>query len=787
MLDRRRFLIVVAFLIGSSAAINTRGGGILGAIGNAFKKLTKWVAKSVTKVISDLRRNAIRLAMHAAPSSFYFERPKLDIRAGDAEYGGLEPVYFVNGVLTTRAGVEKDVRVLSAVLQRPVYAIYNPTDAPLAPAVQGAAIGVYFGGPIGMTVGWLAGAVAGRDVLECLMDTIWTPPLPQHSPAARQVAHLIYNARRPISIVTHSQGCIQTLNGALTVSAYGYETRVANVRWVATGFDLQRLVDENRTTRKVNKFTGKYLVNDVIVMLSRGISIGHTPSIDAHTFAWWVGEGVDINERTRPTKDAQGLSIPDLGRGYASMIENSMLWPPGSVTRPKFEERTIEVQNLTRYIATARFEKIEYVRGTWIGSVGPQGANELQDYSSRHSHGQQAAPPSNNGEEVRTVRSHVLSQQIPPNSTAILLAGPGIPFQATRIALSIECNGKSTIYGDADRPLQVSTPYLADEMEAYPIVLEDNDSVTQACKTPFATTVRNGKETLWMGVDEQWAFTFNQDGDAGAYQQTAPPQNGRGYSDHFCYIDLLDPSGGVVMVPQSGTGDVLRILPNGQELPDCTLERFDPDSWPSNWRPIADDEAIVANDPQPRLISRQVASNPPLQPSTVKFANTHTNDLLVEIRDLRTVGVSQQLKIPAGQTKSAQLDRDSGGMIIETWQTPQPSGDVTREDRQIPVPAQQIYTVSVYELIVQSVVIDASKGGKNDERLEDVQYAPRSIGAFPIVAGDALQDSMIDVYNVADQQKNPGGVEGIDMIESSRANRDHDPIEEILRHVKPSR
>jgi hypothetical protein len=205
------------------------------------------------------------------------------------------------------------------------------------------------------------------------------------------------------------------------------------------------------------------------------------------------------------------------------------------------------------------------------------------------------------------------------------------------------------------------------------------------------------------------------------------------------------------------------------------------------WRAIdMPPPAVAVVDLRPRLISKQVVAQQPLEPATVEFENTHDEELWVLVSDLRDERASLELKIPAGQSRTVQLDRDAGGMVVETWEVPLRSGEVVLERREEPIPAEQLYSVSVYELFVQSIALDATQKGR--QKIEDINYSPKSVGAFPVPAGAALQDETLDVYKVAKRQKNPGGVRPIDPADWRVDTRpETDPIKRILKQHQQAR
>ena len=108
------------------------------------------------------------------------------------------------------------------------------------------------------------------------------------------------------------------------------------------------------------------------------------------------------------------------------------------------------------------------------------------------------------------------------------------------------------------------------------------------------------------------------------------------------------------------------------------------------------------------------------------------------------------------------------------------SGEVTVEHREFQAPPKQLYSVSVYERFVQSIAIHATQKGKN--RIEDINFSPKSVGAFPIPVGAVLKNGPIDAYNAARRQRNPGAVDRIDPSDWQSSERpDTGPIKKILR------
>lgn len=232
----------------------------------------------------------------------------------------------------------------------------------------------------------------------------------------------------------------------------------------------------------------------------------------------------------------------------------------------------------------------------------------------------------------------------------------------------------------------------------------------------------------------------------------------------------------LTLVRANGDVEVLRYASRGDRI-----DFFRSNGLPEvfYWRALPA-AGVFGPDLRERLLSRKVVAGKPLPPAKVEMINSHEEELWVLVRDLRDDAASLQLKIPAGQSETVNLDRDAGAVIVETWEIPLRSGEVRVEERRTELAAKQFYNVSVYELFVQSIAIDATKRGKG--KIEDVNYSPKSVGAFPIAAGAGQQSGSIDVYKVAVRRRNPGGVDRIDPSEwRSDELPATDPIKKLLR------
>jgi hypothetical protein len=155
----------------------------------------------------------LRLAYRAGPSA-WISKPSPTILNPDEKYSGT-PVYFVNGVWTSQSEAEKHSVALANHLKRPVALIYNKhlSDS--------------------------------EDLLEAIYDRTWPvimhADLRQRTPAAKQIAHIVVNSKDPVTIISHSQGCLQVRNALLIAGIAHREAFIAKrVKWAAMAPPMHR-------------------------------------------------------------------------------------------------------------------------------------------------------------------------------------------------------------------------------------------------------------------------------------------------------------------------------------------------------------------------------------------------------------------------------------------------------------------------------------------------------------------------------------------------------------------
>lgn len=186
------------------------------------------------------------------------------------------------------------------------------------------------------------------------------------------------------------------------------------------------------------------------------------------------------------------------------------------------------------------------------------------------------------------------------------------------------------------------------------------------------------------------------------------------------------------------------------------------------------------NVPPQKMLQVDQQLNQPIASVRAKLVNSHSKDLLVRVTDLRN-GKFKDISIPPRGAREITLDRDTGATFTESYQVIGPLGNVLTRQFTTTLPPRTIYDISVYEKFLQSIAIDRT--GKSPNKIEDINYQPKSVGIFPIPPGTQFDGGEIDVYRVAKQANNPGAVRRIDPNEFNQSE-DSDPLEDALRGLR---
>ncbi len=184
--------------------------------------------------LGDSIRDSPRLEeLKSFPLSAFMQPPR-PIRTGRG-YSG-EPVYYVNGIWTDKIKATAAAEALAQHLKRPVFLIYNASGVRSPVSGPGAGIvkktGIF---EVVYTTTWplLVGAMSPEILLAMGRGRI------QANVATRKLTSVLYNAKKPISVVSHSEGCIIARNACFALFLLNKEEWIRdNLAWVTTGSPL---------------------------------------------------------------------------------------------------------------------------------------------------------------------------------------------------------------------------------------------------------------------------------------------------------------------------------------------------------------------------------------------------------------------------------------------------------------------------------------------------------------------------------------------------------------------
>ena len=187
-----------------------------------------------------------------------------------------DPVYYVNGIDTSRQDAVDEAAALSAQLLRPVFLIHNSSSGTV------------------------------RDVAEAAYDRAWPfldSRFVQANATTRQVTYLLYHSEGRISIVSHSQGCLIVRNALLTANSFSGGTVKKYTAWVATGLPLR----SEEVYPRCARFRSIASAEDPIAQ-SVGLRLGNESPFD------------------------QDLDSHSFRKSYVSDIRPLDVWPSSGVT-----------------------------------------------------------------------------------------------------------------------------------------------------------------------------------------------------------------------------------------------------------------------------------------------------------------------------------------------------------------------------------------------------------------------------------------------------------------------
>jgi len=178
------------------------------------------------------------------------------------KYPATSPLLYVNGVHTRETGegsATSAAFALSDKLRRRVDLIYNPTEGMAA------------------------------DLAEAAYDRAWSmlPGLSlvdQRDRTTRLIASYLYSrvSDGPVSIVSHSQGCLQVNNALYTVALLGKRRDIEkNVAWDAAGAPIRA---DERMVRTAKAWTTANHADPIANLVGLRLTITDNLDMDAHDF-----------------------------------------------------------------------------------------------------------------------------------------------------------------------------------------------------------------------------------------------------------------------------------------------------------------------------------------------------------------------------------------------------------------------------------------------------------------------------------------------------------------------
>ena len=185
-------------------------------------------------VLADSIRDSPRFEeLNSFPLSAFMQPPR-PIRTGRGYPG--EPVYYVNGIWTDKIKATAAAEALAKHLRRPVFLIYNASGVRSLVSQRGI--------PVLRKTGLMEVVYAGIwPLLACAMPSERLSAMGrgkiQTNVATRKLTSLFYNAKKPISVVSHSEGCTMVRNACFALFLLNKEEWVRdNLAWVTTGIPL---------------------------------------------------------------------------------------------------------------------------------------------------------------------------------------------------------------------------------------------------------------------------------------------------------------------------------------------------------------------------------------------------------------------------------------------------------------------------------------------------------------------------------------------------------------------
>lgn len=164
----------------------------------------------------------------------------------------------------------------------------------------------------------------------------------------------------------------------------------------------------------------------------------------------------------------------------------------------------------------------------------------------------------------------------------------------------------------------------------------------------------------------------------------------------------------------------------------------------------------------PQMVGREYVPDPPLTPAEITLQNSGDDPLLVQIVDLAVPRQPTELKIPPGSSAAVELERESGGVLKETFLIPGPAGILIEQTAVHPVAPEQRYWLVVWsdrEVYRVLPFPNARPGAPKSVTEGFSRRSGVSLGVIPVPPGDLLREKEdFDLIPITRRLRNPGAV-----------------------------
>lgn len=171
--------------------------------------------------------------------------------------------------------------------------------------------------------------------------------------------------------------------------------------------------------------------------------------------------------------------------------------------------------------------------------------------------------------------------------------------------------------------------------------------------------------------------------------------------------------------------------------------------------PVAPGGVLLPAPVSGRLVAQEAIPNPPLEAVDVTLDNPGKETIVARVYHLRSPGRGTEHKLKPGQAVDLVFDRDSGGVLRQTYEIRRFGGLVERRNVDTPIPPKSLYTVVVFAERTTYKYIDRT--GKSGGLPNFDSASLVSLGVISLPPGDALASgAVLDLPQEAAARRNPG-------------------------------